>query len=344
MLDREDFPPLPSQKRLQDDMQSRSKRTGAMATRKSGCMASINDLPDELILEILEYLPCLDQEDFQLLSLVSLSRTNRRLHNLVVEKLYASFDSFFCAPYPFLRSVMSDQQLAARIRSMTFKYGVQVHAERAPYQPSAADKKIIKEGLKKVLGVPAWKAWASDCNDPGAEQELLYATILMHTPNVVALDIDDGNVPYKIPKWLDLIRWVVNGSHVDRLHRFTHLKSIRIDVWFLKLRHLAPIFRLQSLRRVRMVGLIDANEAEERKTTELERLVPPASSPVEELSFRDSFVDIGALSTVLGYIRGLKHFEYGHTDEKWDSHGRASEDYWLKSRTFGALTMNPSSG
>lgn len=340
MLNHRDFPPLPSHKR--DQKKRKNERSLAKATPKRvfGGATSINSLPDELILEVFGYLPCLDQSDFQLPALINLSLTNRRLHALVVNELYAAYDSFFYSPYPFLRTVISDQQLANKVQSMTFKYGYHVHAERAPYRSSAADKKTIKEGLK-VLDVPGWKAWASDCNEPKAEQEMLYAAILMHTPNIVSVDIDDGRLPYKVPKWLDLIRWAVNGSNIGHVHQFGQLKSIRVDVLNLKLRHLAPIFKLRSLRSLKLVGVMEPDVTTEGKADHLRRLVPVASSPIEDLSLQESFIDASALSTVIGFLRELKSLEYQHTDDRWLLYGESSEDYWLGGDTVPTRTYYP---
>jgi hypothetical protein len=344
MLDRKDFPPLPSRNRAQKERKHEARAGLVKVTpkRECGVAASINHLPDELILEILGYLPCLDQDNFQLPSLISLSLTNRRLHALVVDKLYAAYDSFFCSPYPFLRTVISDRQLARKVRMMTFRYNAGGHGEFPPYQPSAPDKKTVKQGLK-LLEVPGWKEWASDCNDPKGEREMIYAAILMCTPSISSLDIEDGGVPYKIPKWLELIRWTVNGSHTGHMHRFAHLRSVRVEVLNLKLRHLAPIFKIQSLRNLTLIGLMESSEAKikESKADYLQRLVPAASSPIKELCLQEAFVDVTVLSVLLGFIRELRCLEYKHNDNRWLSGGRASELYWLSGSEIENLEMYP---
>ncbi|KAF2678806.1 hypothetical protein K458DRAFT_266529, partial [Lentithecium fluviatile CBS 122367] len=192
---------------------------------------------------------------------------------------------------------------------------------------SASDKKIIKEGLK-VLEIPGWKAWASACNDSNAEQELLYATILMHTPNIVSLDIDDGFVRYKTPKWLDLIRWAVSGSPFGHIHQFSHLRSIRVDVLNLKPRHLCPLFKLQSLRKLKLIGLMEPGTAKVGKADYLRRLVPAASCPIDDFSLQESFINCEVLGVLLGFIRALERFEYQHADDRWLLRGDISEVYW----------------
>lgn len=286
------------------------------------------DLPDELLLEILDYLPGIDLDHFQLPSLYHLSLTNRRLHALVSDKLYASYHSFFCAPYSFLRTVISNRHLTAHVRNFTCLYGHGVQYAPENGVPSLADKRTIKDGFK-ALGIPSWKTWASDCNDNHPEQELLYAAILMHTPNVTCLDIDDGTVPYKMPHWLDIVRWAVSGSRFGQMHQFARLKSIRVDVSKLKLRHLAPIFKLRSLREVKLIGLIELADVKEGKPDFLQRLLPAGTSPVENLTIQDSFVNNGILSVLLGSVQALKRFEYHHSDLRLPLAGQGGgEAYW----------------
>ncbi|KAF2247382.1 hypothetical protein BU26DRAFT_400333, partial [Trematosphaeria pertusa] len=323
------FPPLPTQKARQRKTRVRSDVTKIRSAKEAGTVASLLALPDELLLDILAYLPCLDLEHFQLPALINLSLTNRRLHGLVSSKLYAAYNSFFCKPYPFLRTVISDRHLAKKVRSLTFNYGSGVHCERESYHSSVSDKKIIKEGLKE-LEIPGWKSWATDCNDDGVEQELLYATILMHTPDVTSLDIDDGSVSYKTPKWLELIRWAVSGARFGHMHQFSRLNSIRIHVAHLKLRHLAPVFRLPSLREFQIIGLIEIGQRKGRADS-LRRLIPTGASSIEALSLRSSFVNIDILSVLLNSVRTLKRFEYQHSEDRYLSLGDGEEYCLVKS-------------
>ncbi|KAF1952879.1 hypothetical protein CC80DRAFT_596298 [Byssothecium circinans] len=314
MLNEKDFPPLPSQAAKRTRIKQRLP--AAVPARNDGIAASINDLPDELWLEILDYLPALDLEDFQLQTLSNLSRVNRRIHSLVSERLYAGFNSFFCASYPFLRTIISNQQLAGSVQSMRIAYGHGVHAERSKYKPSVLDKRIVKNGLKGK-DIPGWKSWAVDCNNDEAEQEILYATILMHTPNITKLTVDDGEVPYVIPKWLDLVRRIGSGSRFGHVHKFLHLKSLQIETSSLKIRQLSPIFKLPALKNVTLIGLIELARTEEEQSGVLQRLLPIRTSAVEELSLKEALIQDDILEVLLRSFRVLRRFELTYSHDRY---------------------------
>ncbi|KAF1978892.1 hypothetical protein BU23DRAFT_549596 [Bimuria novae-zelandiae CBS 107.79] len=320
MLKDRDFPPLPSQ--------APRKKTKPLAKRPCRREATgLNDLPVELVLEIISYLPGIDVQHFQLLTLTSLSLTNRRLHTIVGDRLYTSYDSLFCAPYPFLRTVMSNARLASHVKSMFIRYGPNSHADRLAYAPSIADKQLIKDGLKK-LAMSDWKVWASSCNETNSGAELLYATMLMCTPNVASLEIGDGALqPKSLPKWLWIIRQIVNGHFFGKVHRFEHLHSIRVDVQYLKLGHLAPVFKLRSMRKVTLIGLVEWAHLEDDRPDSLRRVLPAGISLVEEVHISKSFVHGDILDVLFSSFRKLKMFRYWSTDERFVN-GHAGVDYW----------------
>ncbi|KAF2644466.1 hypothetical protein P280DRAFT_391816 [Massarina eburnea CBS 473.64] len=323
MLNANDFPPLPSQRaRRRTGAQGRAHTS--VRARVNGVAASINDLPDELWIEILDYVPALDLKDFQLPTLANLSRVNKRINSLVIERLYAGYNSFFCEPYLFLRTVMAKPWLAENVRSMQISYGPRVHEDRKRYTPSVTDRRTIKDSLK-AMDIPGWKAWATDCNDDEVERELLYATILMYTPNITELIIDDGELSYRIPKWLDILRWTVSGGRLGHVHRFLQLKTLRIDIGYLKLRHLAPIFKLPGLNTVSLTGLVDIGRVERGKPDALRRLLPIGTCLVENFSVHKAFVDDRILDVLLQCFRSLKHFEFSHTDELYPEDRDARE-------------------
>ncbi|OAG02171.1 uncharacterized protein CC84DRAFT_1099157 [Paraphaeosphaeria sporulosa] len=310
MLNTQEFPPLPSQVQRKPKKQPPRKADPLPLTRRA-YSTSLNDLPDELIVEILDYLPGIDMHHFQLLTLASL---------------------FFCTPYPFLRTTMCNKNIASHVKSISFKYGPNVHSDRPRYVPSISDKQLIKDSLRS-LEIPNfdWKKWASECNDREVDQELIYATILLYTPNVTRLEIDDGAAiepPGRIPRWLHHFRKIANGVDFGRVHRFQHLKSIRVDVQYLKLRHLAPLFKMRSMRKVTLVGLFERPSTAESAHDELRRLFPKRSSLIDELQLEMSYVDDNVLNVVIAGIKKLKVFRYWSSTDHFEVSGRNSDDYW----------------
>jgi hypothetical protein len=305
-LNSRNFPPLPS---------DRTRKNGRKGKARA-ISAWIDDLPDELLLNILDYLPGIDLKDFQLTALLNLSRVNRHFHSLVSEKLYAIYSSFFVEPFLFLRTVISNAHLASCVRHVDFTCGKWAHRERKRYRPNAQDKKVIKEGLK-ALGLPDWKTWATDCNTADTELDALHTAILMQTSRVSSITIHDdmvGNhVGTKIPKWVDLFKKANLGTSLGRMHRFENLRSLRIEVAEVSLMALAPIFRTPSLRKFSISGLAEENTAGQRMQQELQHMFPRRCNKLSELHLENSFLPNSTLAIVIASARGLKILRYEHT-------------------------------
>jgi hypothetical protein len=311
-LNERDFPPLPSKL-------SRSKQDGfkkpvqARSSGVQGVFATINDLPEELLLSILHYLPGIDLEHFQLASLVGLSRTNRRFHRLVANELYASYNSYFCEPYLFLRTVITNADLANLVQHIDITYGKWAHRERERYMATAQDKKAVKEGLK-ALGIPDWKNWVTDCNTNSVELDILHTAILMQTPNISSINIRDGQIGNflgpKIPKWIDLFRRANFKTSLGNMHQFQNLRTLRIEVDELSLSQLAPIFRTPSLRKLHFKSLIEYNRGGEQADAILRYLIPQRCNNLEELQLEQSVLHTDVIDAIVRSARSLKTFNY----------------------------------
>lgn len=308
---RNDFPPLPSKQMPRLSQASGKNDADVQDLRTADAPATINDLPDELLLGALHFLPGIDLDDFQLLTLVSLSRTNRRFHRLVAERLYPTFDSHFCEPYLFLRTVVSNSYLAGLIRHANLTYGNHAHQERKRYIASAQDKKIIKDGLR-VLNLPDWKAWATECNE-NAELDTLYTAILMHTPNVSSVKIFDGPIGShrisKPPKWPDVMKKGSRGVSFGSMHRFQHLQSLHVKVDAISLAQLASSFRMPQLRELRLLDFTfyDADLPDEQT---VRNLIPRRCNNLKTFHLGHGFVQPCTLQILLASSKCLEVFEY----------------------------------
>lgn len=312
--DQDEFPPLPSQA-------PSLKHLGEVHTSDDDGLHSppvtgprLDALPTELLFQIIGYLPGIDLKDFQLPTILSLSRTNRHLHNIVMDSLYSNYNSFFCKPYLFLRTMMSNAAAARKVRHLNLSYGKHVHADREKYYPTVDDKRRIKAGFKS-LGLSDWKTWASECNEHDVDQETLYAAILMHTSKVASLVIDDGRIEYPTPKWIEVLNHAMSNTLPDGMHKFSHLQSIEIDLGILRLRQLPVLFRVPSLKRVRLVGLVE-NELNLGDKKSYKWPIPAGSSRIKELELVDCWLDDQILVTLLNSCRSLERFQYIHRDER----------------------------
>jgi hypothetical protein len=328
-----DFPALPSAK-------AESHRNSGTMTRNKGghvaarAFATINDLPEELLLGILHYLPGIDMEDFQLSSLVSLSRTNRRFRRLVIGKIYASYNSHFCEPYLFLRTVINNSNFANLVKHADFTYGIWAHRERQRYTANAQDKKVVKEGLK-ALGISDWKNLATQCNTDSVELDTLYTAILMQIPNISSLIIRDGQMKIMgsmSPKWIDLIRKAnLGSSDLGRVHRFKHLQTLRVEIHELTLTSLAPIFRIPSLRKLYLKGLFEDEDGRNRAEQTLQYIIPQGCNSLEELHVEHGFLQNDILRVVLASARSLKAFSYDLLVD--------SLQYYIEEEDLGSTTL-----
>lgn len=301
-----DFPPLPSQRATKP-----KTRMSRRHREVPGSNVNINDLPDELIVNILDYVPGVNMGDFQLPTLLSLSRVNRRLRNIVIESLFQTYDSHFCEPYTFLRTVITNPQLANFVRNVDITNGTMAHADRKPYRATAQDKKIIKEGLRK-LEMPDWKVWAMICNELNPDLETLHAAILMHVPNITSLFVHStGFVETQKAKWLELLQVASNTMTPQRAHSFQHLRSIRFEANGISVMRMAPLFRLPSLRQLSIIGGVHYILSSSETISKLKRMISPAGNDIEVLHLEQSFYHRNILSVLLASPRQLKEFEYG---------------------------------
>ncbi|KZM24296.1 hypothetical protein ST47_g4557 [Ascochyta rabiei] len=309
-----DFPPLPSQKAKRQRSNKSKDAAKSQQPRPVRSYATLDDLPDELILKILDYLPGIDLQDFQPHTLLSLSLTTRHLHRVVSERLYATYDSYFCEPYLFLRTLISNQHLAESVRHAKFRYGDDAHIDRSRYSPNARDKKIVKEGMR-ALDFPDWKGWATRCNSEEIELDILHTAVMLHTPNLASLDVEDGNISaYSRPKWPELIKKATTGEHFGHTHRFSALKSVQIDAQNMVIHHLVPLLRLQSLQKLHLRELSEI-ELDMRAPAELRRALPESCNNLVELVLEECFLRFDALTTLISSARSLKSFRFDANQE-----------------------------
>lgn len=313
-INKTDFPPLPSQKSKRQRPNKSRNAASSQQSKSAGTCATLDDLPDELILSILDYLPGIDLQDFQLHTLLSLSLTTRHLHRVVSNRLYATYDSYFCEPYLFLRTLISNPHLAESVRHAKFRYGDDAHSDKKRYLPSAQDKKIVKEGMR-VLEFPEWKGWATRCNTAEIEFDILHTAVLLHTPNLASLEVEDGHISaYSKAKWPELIKKATTGDYFGHTHRFSALKSVSIDAQNMVIHHLVPLLRLQSLQKLHLHELSEM-ELDMRAPAELRRVLPESCNNLEELVLEECSLRFDALTTLISSARSLKTFRFDANQE-----------------------------
>ena len=109
----------------------------------------LEELPDEVLLLTLEYVPLQDRKTYYNLSL-----TSRRLNGVANEFLYSKFQSFSAPPLKFLRTIIANPELAARVKILTWDFVSPTGRRGSVPKPSSGDSRLLRESLKR-LDVPA---------------------------------------------------------------------------------------------------------------------------------------------------------------------------------------------
>jgi hypothetical protein len=321
IINERDFPLLPSQDAKRRRATKRKLKNNGLRSRTAKSLATLTDLPDELILEILGYLPGIDLNQFQLPTLVNLALTSRRFYRIVVDMLYTKYNSHFCEPYTFLRTMILNPQLAEFVHDVDITFGLWTCRKGRRYAPTAKDKKTIKEGLR-ALGTSDWKEWATQCNEDRSNDEALQNAMLLHIPNITHLSIlDIARDRSRRRAWFDLISKAAAGTLSRQTHRFEHLRSIKLEARTTSLSDIAPLFRLQSLRKLQLrevheYGMADCNicashrEHGERTALKLQRLIPQACNDLDELELECTYYTKFLLEVLISSARRLKTFRY----------------------------------
>ncbi|KAH9862903.1 hypothetical protein J1614_010996 [Plenodomus biglobosus] len=303
-----DFPPLPSQRR---SLFTRRNNATSKRPMSSTMAATFNDLPDELILEIVDHLTLLALHKSRLSTLASLSRTSRRLHQIVAPRVFKYYHTSFCEPYIFLRTIITNPRLAELVQNVNILYGSSVRHNHVKHNTNAQDKKVIKEGIR-ALGLPDWKGWVAECNADDADLEALHAIMLLHTPNVVSLSVQNtDHRVHRILRWVEAIKTASPGKSQGRMHPFKYLRSIEVNMSYSSMLQVGPVFRLASLRRFVALELFEDDAQKDLEVTALQRVMPPRSNNIEELYLKEEcFISTEKLAVVLASPRGLKTFLY----------------------------------
>jgi hypothetical protein len=106
-------------------------------------VSTISVLPDELLLEIIKYFQASDGKSIELSSLLALSKTDRRFHRLAVGEMYVTFDTYHCEPFLFLRTLLSNTQLAELVKHANISER-SILARHSRHIPDAQDKRLVQ--------------------------------------------------------------------------------------------------------------------------------------------------------------------------------------------------------
>jgi hypothetical protein len=274
--------------------------------------ATIHNIPNELILEVIAYLHALDAEERTLASLLALSKTSKRLNRLVVQELYTTFSTWDHEPYLFLRTLLSNPHLAKSVKHANVPRRTTEGCETR-HIPDSQDRSIIEEGFR-LAGFANWEQLAGVCNGKDADCNIICAAIVQQTPNLISLEIDfrsERAISDVLQSaWISLLEQATSTLAVVKTPSFRHLLSVSITCQNWAIGKISPLFHLPSLQDLWIHCTVVADEGEERGAETLRKLVLPRCNNLKSIRFDSCFIQADMLAILIASAKELKTFWY----------------------------------
>ncbi|KAF2705970.1 hypothetical protein K504DRAFT_460046 [Pleomassaria siparia CBS 279.74] len=297
----------------------------------------LTDLPDELLLQILEFRGAqLDERDYcgrnELFSNICL--VSRRLNRLGNDFLYRSFESRLEHKYTakFVRTIIANPALASRVKHIRWAFNTSACLYRPGLHtltsrqedcppPDSKERRLLRQSLKS-LEIPDRATWMDEYARGGPN---MLKILLLHTPNIQKLYVVDYVTAS--PRWephqksaAQLLLGAASGNPIGLAPAFSHLQTLNLMMGSMSLVQVYPAFRLPSLQVLQLVGgdrtTLDATQSAAKESF-------PASS-VTTLRIFKSHMSSVALYELVRRCGPLRHFqfEYHHNGTV---HGRLPE-------------------
>ncbi|KAF2126806.1 hypothetical protein P153DRAFT_368853 [Dothidotthia symphoricarpi CBS 119687] len=274
----------------------------------------LNDLPEELILEVLDQVLWWEDGDAKAhyQTLHSLSLTNRKLYRLTKSYLYTIVDNVFVDSGKLLRSAIQEPELAKRIKCV---HWLDDH-QGSPYQWNPDNKyklsQIERRELCKLvdrLGIPEIQAYRIGFKEQKMRDNL--TSLLLVAPDIESIEVADTNMccspsGYRLrPMWLKLLCDAGMSTIPGLSTHFQHLSTIRLQMGPIKLEHIGGMLRLPSLRALMLEDIFHPGEI---LPWRWDAEVAPRCSNLQVLYIENSYIDSLAVAQILHAIKALKLF------------------------------------
>jgi hypothetical protein len=310
-------------------LESNQSNTSAVVpfTAPSTTTASFDTIPEELVMDIFNYLRG-DSTSFFNISLV-----NRRCQRIALEPLYSTFSSEdillhagsrISAGRAFVRSIVNHVDLAQKAQSLTWAYNVNILVQdRARklqnYFPDEKERTALWLYLSQ-LQLPEYQRsmWMNKLHYAHREVNQL-ALAMLRCPNLRELEVyDESTFPtYQAHDldWLQLVKDAAGGTLKGLSPRFEHLRSININTKGspFRLSTLSGILRLPALRRFLISGAVESSPVPASEWD-----CPDSASGVEDLVLFQCFFDSRAVAKLLSSCKAIKQFEYSYDSTDWE--------------------------
>ncbi|KAL1606544.1 hypothetical protein SLS60_003949 [Paraconiothyrium brasiliense] len=288
-----------------------------MATLSS---SSLLKLPDELLLEILNYIDHFAYP-WRTNSLYGLTLAGRRLHALAKPYLYSNFSFYAGVPYLFLRTISLNPDLASQVKVICWDYDTSA-AELFVYKPGVL---AVKQGFQLDDACDKLEDRAAHGNlvarhlVDGLKLGRLYLgdlraleVLLMFTPNVEHLEVAETY------RWDDHHYWFTPILCIP--NDFSQLVSATLQ-GPMRSENVVGLMLLPSMRRLELTQVIEMRQEQDRtlqwQDPSADKLFSKGffnqrSSNLEHLHLLDSYTQLHDIMQIVRTTRNLKSFVYEH--------------------------------
>lgn len=288
-------------------------------TRQQTFTKSMDDLPDELMLVILESIVNdmdVNRPDACYKALHSLSRTSHRYHRLATPYLYSCVDNRCFDPARILYAYCNQSDLQGAAKHIMWVDDANFHQFLAKAKLSYNLRHPERRELCKAvhtMGLPQHQERHVRQAIKEQSSDDLLALFLILSPNVETLEVADSNICirprgyWRGPLWTRVVRFAT-VDNLDSLQLFRHLRRIVIRMGPICLSSVFPFLKLPALHEFvlanafRSEGLWAAVGAQTK------------SSTVQRLSFEGSLIETDAIVDFVNAIKCLTEFRYEFGD------------------------------
>ncbi|OCK74861.1 hypothetical protein K432DRAFT_185812 [Lepidopterella palustris CBS 459.81] len=272
-------------------------------------MATIKDLPNELLIEILSSIPKTEKKTFW-----SLCLTSKLFRALAEPLLYHSYQFYYQYNSPslsFITSVANRPELALHVRSVVIDGWQLKHYPKNP-QLGTQTQALLRQAAERFRYPPAYiNKWKGDLSNSVDDARFALMLLLTAKLEELSLIFPSYDIEIKDPWFLRLVDKALDDPVRIRFHEFRHLKTLKVAYsefahgGFL-LTTFAPLFRLPALRTFEATKCFQPNDMPAYHW-------PEKSSSMESITFHQSQLSREALHALLRACKGIKHFNFGWT-------------------------------
>lgn len=283
--------------------------------QKTLASASLGDLPEELIMIILEattrhelFKRSKDYHD----TVHSLCLTNRKFYRLASPYLYSCIDNRYADSGKVLELLVKQPQLRKDV-NIVYWLDNKIFSDytwdtRVPYKLS----KIERCELHKIIHSTALEDHDIRALRRAIRRQSpddLLSTLLLLSPNLRALYVEDSNecMGWHTPLWLRILTLGSCGS-LEQIQNFQYLSHIVVRMGPIPLEIVVPLLHLPTLRKLEITHALQIGPMAEFQQ---ERDWGAArSSSLKSLMIKNSSIDTDAICPMLGMIKGLEDFQF----------------------------------